>query len=664
MKPYGYFENEKREYIIENMYPKRPWLNFMWNERLIAFMNQFGIGGSWYRDENGTRVNLCREADSRIVFIRDEETHEFWAANRNYLNEKFDDFHTVVGQGYSEIVSEYRGIRVTYRIFIPVEGCMECWSVSVENTGSRQRQISLFSYANVDCNLTWHLAYNHGTFSKELNGVILSHHGFDLPTDLTEVYFACDQQVSAYETTDRRFTGVYGGIQQPEAIVNGDLSCEDISFDGQMIAALQFKLDMQPGEKKHFNFLLGRSQSEEAAVRTCRASLSENVFKRELEKLRQECEEIIKKVQIQSPDMDINTMANIWLKRQMTLGKTWGRVYAKGFRDLMQDVTGFMPLDSKKAAEKIKNCLEYQFENGNTLRQWQPDDFHPYHDGAGWLVPAVVSYLKETGDFGFLDEEVCYYGKKEKGTVLDHCRRGLNFLFSNLGEHGLCLWGGGDWNDSINNAGLKLKGESVWLSEAAVKSARDFIELLEKLGRNLEALSLGEKLEELSKNIAAHGWDGDHFIYGINDWGEKIGAYESIEGQVYLNPQTWAVLSCIVEREQASQLMDYIEKELSCSYGYVQQKPSYTKGSDHIGRISYMEKGSYENGSVYNHGVAFKIAADCKLGRGNLAYESIKKMLTIEKGSPAIESGVEPYVIINIVYCVPVFPFNADILPV
>lgn len=643
----GYFDDTRREYKIENMYPKRPWINYLWNENIITAINQFGCGESWHRDANAVKTMLCRGGNSRLIFIKDTETEEFWAANRNFGKENFENFSTVVGQGYSEIYSTHKNIETRYKIFIPTEGNIECWQVQVRNTGDMDRNLKLTAYANTDSNMSPHSAYNYGEFNEELKGIFLSHHGFDLQSKLSNIFFICDKEASAYETTKRRFIGIYGNEQKPDAMKDKHLASQGTSFDDQMAAALQFDLELKAGETKCFCYILGLSASLEEAVALKESSLNEEFFNNELAKIKDTSEKGINRLVVQTPNQHINSLANIWLKRQIGLGKTWGRVYCRGFRDIMQDITGFMPLDAKTAAEKIKYCLNYQYDNGNTLRQWAPFDFHPYRDGASWLVPAVASYIKETGDFAFLQEEVSYYEDKASGTVLDHCRRGINFLLSERGTHGLCIWGGGDWNDSINNVGMKFIGESVWLSQAVVKSTEEFVQLLLAIDNKEEAEQYKLRSEELKKDILRYGWDKDHFIYGINDWNEKVGSYETEQGRVYLNPQTWAVLADIVEGKEAEKLMDLVEEELGCEFGYVQVKPSYSKGDDHIGRISYMEKGAYENGSVYNHGVAFKIAADCKLGRGNAAYESVVKMLSSNSKNSGEVSGVEPYAVTN-----------------
>ena len=350
--------------------------------------------------------------------------------------------------------------------------------------------------------------------------------------------------------------------------------------------------------------------------------------------------------QASTPDEYINTMVNIWLKRQISLDKTWGRVYSKGFRDIMQDVAALISFGKDIGAQKIINCLEHQRYNGNPLRAFEPINYENYHDGAVWIPATVLVYIKETGDASILDRKCAYFDNESRETVLEHIIKGIRFLLDNRGKNDMVLWGGGDWNDSINNAGNKLIGESAWLSIAAVKAIKEFCEILRIKGDCEDLISsLTAEKEELKAAIIKTAFENDRFIYGINDWGEKIGSKESKQSKIFLNTQTWAVLADILDKDGCEKLMDTVEREHKCEYGYVQCSPAYSAPDEHIGRVAYFIPGGYENGSVYNHGVAFKIAADCKLGRNDLAFKALKMIGFDNPDNP--NSGVEPYAVSN-----------------
>ena len=221
----------------------------------------------------------------------------------------------------------------------------------------------------------------------------------------------------------------------------------------------------------------------------------------------------------------------------------------------------------------------------------------------------------------------------------------MDYLYSSRGKRGLILFRHGDWNDSMNGVGLQGKGESVWLTLATIKAYNEYIEILEFCGKNELISEYENRLDELKAAVQKYGADGDHLLYGYNDYDEKIGADDNEYAKIYLNPQTWAVLAGAFDKKTLEKYMDAVEKRLSCDFGYVQCAPSFKEGTEHIGRVSYFKEGLIENGSVYNHGVAFKIVADCLLGRGDNAYETLKK---ISYDNPKnSDNGAEPYAFSN-----------------
>lgn len=639
------FNDEKREYIIEDMYLKRPLMNFLWNDEYIAVVNQFGFGKGRYSAENNFQHELVRDADSRIIYIKDGDT--VFSPNRNYNREEFDVFKTVVGMGYSKIISEYRGIHTELTIIVPTSGKRECWKLEVSNITNAPKNIDIYAYNDIDIQFSEHLSCTYGDFNPDLNGIYFRHKVYNSPTDYCFGYFAANQDIYSYDTAKRRFVGVYGNLQYPDGIKEEKLACSDNSFDAGTMAALHFKTELKPNDKKEMYFVAGAEKTLEDSIKSAKEILTREAFDNELILIKKRSSQYDDKIYVKTPDGEINRYVNIWLKRQMDLGKTWGRVYNKGFRDIMQDISGFVQLDSEISKAKILDCTQYQLASGNTLRSWVPLDKRPYRDGAVWLLQTVCAYIKETADYDILDMTIPYFDSDIKETLFEHCVRGIDFLYDNVGEHGLCLWGGGDWNDSFDGAGLLLKGESVWLSIATVKATNDFAELLHKLKNANLADKYLSKRDKLTQNIKKYGWDKDHYIYGINDWGEKVGSYDTKEGQMFLNPQTWAVLAGIGDSDE---LLDFVERELKCDFGYVQQKPCYKTPDPHLGRISYFGNGFYENGSVYNHGVAFKIVADCIAGRGDLAYETIKMMMPSNPKNDYKKSGVEPYALCNMYF--------------
>ncbi len=659
----GYFIDEKKEYVITNHYTKRPLWNYMWNETILMDINQFGCGSNSVFDENRNRRELSAGSDNRFIYVLDREDGSFYDANRNFKKLPFTRFCTHVGQGYSTICSTYKDLEVDFTIFAPIQGRAECWEIRLKNVGDRPRSLSVYPMTYIKVCDSNHNAYIHARFDSELGGLYCPEHGFKLRTEYTDCYMVSDYPVAEYEVARDRFVGHYNHYDSPVALENGGtLSCTPSCFDLAQTFVFRHNVELKPGEEQVIRTIVGIAKNKEMAIAEKNRLLAEGAFDYNRAELKNRANQYDDRLTIKTGDTDVDRFVNIWLKRQIDLGKTWARGYVVGSRDAMQDVTSFVQLDTVVSREKILFAMGFVRPNGNIMRAFIPIMRNLSHDCSSWMITAVCQYIKESGDYGILDVDCPYFECDEHGTVLDHLLRASSFLLDTLGEHGLTLWGECDWNDSLNNCGSLMKGESVWLSEASCKCNKELIELLRKIGKDTVADTIAEKREKLLKNIREYGFDKDHFIYGFNDYGEKIGAYSSPDGNAYLNPQTWAVLAEVLPKDELHKLMDYVEDNLQCGYGYVQVNPPHVTGTDKIGRASYFVTGCFENGSVYNHGCAFKMVADCALGRGDEALKTVKYMLPTNPNNPSEASGMEPYAISNM-YLGPTAPARVGEAP-
>jgi len=646
----GYFNDLKKEYVITEMRPRRPLLNYLWNETFLAELSHFGFGESFYRVSPLKRRRLILTGDAgRMVYIKDRQTGEFYDANRNYKNYDFKKHECHVGIGYHNVISEYKGVEVDFGITIPQEYSAELWQIKVRNTADCAKKISVITSGRVAANVTGHWAYGHANFDQNLGGLYFSHDAYDVEDLYEGIFFKADTKHSSYDVGTVNFKGLYNEWAEPQGLKSEQLSCLGMSFEENYCAALQFDLDLEPNEEKVINIALGVVRSREEAKEITDKCLVKGFYEDTIKGIKAEADRMDSVYTLKTPDEYLNTTTNTWLKRQISLGKTWGRVYGKGFRDVMQDVAGMASFDIEMARKKIKVCLDHMRINGNPIRQFEPINNEPYHDGASWVPATILVYLNESGDLSILDEKCKYIDSDVQDSVFDHMYRGLRFLLDNRGKHNLVLWGGGDWNDSINNVGYKLIGESVWLSIATVKAITEFCKILEIMGGKEEMIaSITKEKEILKAAIIEHALEDDRFIYGFNDWGEKVGSEDNKEGKHYLNPQTWAVLADMLDYDSLQKLMNGVEQKLKCDFGYVQCAPAYSKKDLHIGRMAYFIPGGYENGSVYNHGVTFKIVADCMLKNADRAYETVK-MIRCDNPKNA-DSGVEPYAVSNMYF--------------
>ncbi len=645
MKKRNYFLNEKKEFIIENMYPRRPLLNYLWNETCFSELNQFCCGNT-IACVDGHFRDVVKE--NRLIYIKDRDNGKLFDINRNIKNLPYKMHKCHVGLGYQTVESLYDGVQSSFTIIIPEVGNCEMHRITVKNVSDSVRRLSVYPYVSPAIYMEGHLAYGKAYYDEGIGGLYYSFHAFGEKDHYRQAFFRCSEKFVGYNTSSADFIGVYNSTSDPLALKNENIGEKKATFVNDYCAAVQFDFELQPQEEKEIYCVVGTAASYEESKNTAVAYSTKEAFDKEYRKQEELNAACLDRMQIKTPDEYINTTVNIWLKRQISLGKNWGRIYSKGFRDLLQDITGFVSLDGETARKKLLGTIKYQYISGNAVRSFDPIMTHPYQDMPVWIPMAFLAYLKEYNDFSILEEQVGYYGADDVESVFTHIKRGMDYLYSHQGKHGLNLWGGGDWNDSINNCGMQMIGESVWLAIATVKATNDYVEILSKYKKQdvSEIIKdVQEKKARLIENIIKYGYEKDHFIYGYNDWGEKLGSYECKEGKMYLNPQTWAVMAGIFNDEQSGALLDGVEKNLKCDYGYMQNVPEYTTPDDHIGRVSYFGPGLYENGSVYNHGVIFKVVADCLLKRGDLAYQTLKLIRYDNPKNP--DSGTEPYAISN-----------------
>jgi len=665
----GRFDDKNREYLITDMYPRRPLLNYLWNDTTVCALDQFGFGTSWSvidgkrRPIEGGERNLSVWNGERLVYIKDNDSGEFFASNRNYQKAKFDKFYCHVGIGYHTVVSEYKGVLTEFTTVVPTKGNVVQFKVSVKNVSEKPKNLSVYFMLNPKIENGGHEAYVSGDFDKGINGLYYDANVYLAENPYVKSFIATDKAVKSYAVSPDQFKGRYNGYDNPVGLESDKLNSVGSVFEESYTGALQYPVELQPSDSYEFIVACGFGKDYEECKKLSKEFANLSRVDLEIDAQKKKCGESLDVFKVETPDEYFNSLVNVWLKRQLSLGKDWGRLYGRGFRDVMQDTSAFVSLDVPLARKRIPEILRHQYEDGNPIRMFEPDYTHPYNDSGSWIPATVLGYILESGDISVLDEKtpflkgdsyenafgpcgfVPYKGTEEEYTVFEHLKRAMEYLYSSRGERGLVLFRHGDWNDSLNAVGIEGKGESVWLTIATVKAYNEFVEILDIIGeKQLKELYL-KRRDELKENVVKYGYEDGKFIYGYNDYGEKIGSNENEYAKIFLNPQTWATLAGILDLDGLSVAMDKVEEFLSCDYGYVQCYPSYSKGSDRIGRVSYFKEGIIENGSVYNHGVAFKMVADCLLGRGDNAYKTFRKISAVNPLNP--DNGMEPYAISN-----------------
>lgn len=653
----GYFKGGN-EYVVTSTNPPRPLLNYVWNARILSGINNFGGGvGAYgvraqsYIDAEGKgRCSVIRDGN-RYFYIKDMNTGKTFNPGWYPCKTDVKNYSCTHGLGYSIITSECDGVVATARVFVNSSDPAEIWTITLENKSAEQKSLKLFSFAEFQLEgYQRYSDYNSYVYGEKDGNVIMCHNdAMEKPHNWFNGFMATDTDPDGFDTSKRAFLGVYGDIRMPKAVEAGKLSNSFAACE-QMVGAFEHSVELSAGESKTINVLIGCCDTMATAKAFADAIFAEGNIEAEFKALTERKQALAADIFVNTPEEKINNFANYWLKQQVSLCAEVGRDTGKGFRDQLQDAWAVASFDKELAKGKILETLMYEYSDGRCVRGWLPLDHHVYSDGPTWIAPTINAYIKETGDVDFLNEKVKYLDEGED-TVWEHILTAVRFASDDVGEHGLVHSRDGDWNDSLNMTGLKGKGESVWTSIALCYGLQNVAEIAHNILHD-EAIvaEMKEREARMKEAINREAWDGEWYLAAINDYNEKVGTHTEKEGMIYLNSQTWSILSGVAEGERKEKCMESVEKYLNSDYGPLTLFPTYTKFNNRIGRLTSFVAGIWENGTPYCHGGTFKIVADCLLGRGDKAYEDMMKILPDSATNPTEHSGCEPYALTNMYF--------------
>jgi cellobiose phosphorylase len=653
---YGRFTDDGAEYVIDQPFaPPRAQINFLWNDSIISGLNQFGTGNGVFNNQTLTlnhpagRVRMVRDG-RRYFYLRDLASGQTWNAGLYPIHPRGAQLVTHVGLGYSIFRTTYDGILVSSTCFLAPDEPVEIWQFEIGNESDTTRRLWLVPYVE------WLLggyavfgspySYLRSTFDAERRAVLSFNTSDERPHDRYNAFLATDGQVAGWCGGPRDFLGPYGTVTEPRCLALGDMSCRE-AWCEELAGALAIELTLPPRESRETTILLGSFDTDAEKNRLIDKVMPRAYRREAWQSLRRDKETMIDCVRVETPDDQINRLINVWAKQQIQLCVEFGRDGARGFRDTLQDAWGVLPFNAPLAAAKIKETLAHQHQDGHGIRGWLPLQPHHYSDGPAWIAPVVAAYLKETGDRAFLDEQVPYLDGGA-ATVLEHMLQGDRHLSEDTGAHGLVLAHEGDWNDSLNWMGRAGRGESVWTSMALYDSLRATADWAEQV---LDDRQLSHEMRDRASRIRgaidAHAWDGQWYLAGYSDFGNPVGSARNEQGRVFLNTQTWAILTGIAEGERREACLRTIDGVLESQHGSLTLWPPYTRRDENVGRVTMLLPGMYENCTPYCHGTAFKIVSDLAIGRADEALRSFRKVMPDNGAHPSSVSGCEPYAFTN-----------------
>jgi cellobiose phosphorylase len=578
--------------------------------------------------------------------------------------------------------------------FVPLKTHAEIQKLTLKNLSSEKKSIKLFSFAEW---ALWNAATDMENFQRnfstgevEIDGSTIYH-----KTEYKErrdhyAYYSVNAPVQGFDTDRESFFGLYNGFENPQVVADGKPRIS-VAHGWSPVASHYLELELQPGESKDLVFVLGyveNAQEEKweskniinktkARATIARFDTAEKVDAAWLE-LKKYWDDLLSIYNLKSGDEKLDRMVNIWNQYQCMITFNFSRSASffesgigrgMGFRDSNQDLLGFVHQIPERARERIIDIASTQFADGGCYHQYQPltkrgnnDIGGGFNDDPMWLIAGTVSYIKESGDFGILDEMVPFDNDWSVAkTLFDHLTVSFNHVINNLGPHKLPLIGRADWNDCLNlncfsndpnesfqtteNKTEGSKAESLMIAGLFVYYGREYADLCRFTGKTEEAVRVQKYIDEMVEAIKKHGWDGEWFLRAYDFYGNKIGSNENEEGKIFIESNGWCGMAGIGEEDGLVTIaLDSVKQRLDCDHGIVLNNPAFTKYYIEYGEISSYPAGYKENAGIFCHNNPWIMIAETVVGNGKRAWDYYKKICPSYLEEISDLHKTEPYV--------------------
>lgn len=680
---YGHFDNEKREYVIDRVDIPTSWTNYIGLKDMCAVVNHTAGGYMFYKSPEYHRITRFRanavpmDRPGHYVYIRDNDDSDYWSISWQPVGKPLDQAKYTCrhGMSYSVYECDYKDIKASQTLVIPLNDAVELWDVKIKNDSDKPRNLSVFSY----CEFSFHqIMIDNQNYQMSLYCAGSSYEDGIIEHDLFYEefgyqYFTSSFEPDGFDCLRDSFLGLYHTEDNPVAVEKGQCS-GSYELGNNHCGSLQKNITLAPGEEVRLVFMLGEGKRE--AGRPIRAKYSDPAAVDAVyEELKAYWNAKFDKLQIKTPNEGMNTLINTWTLYQSEINVMFSRFASfievggrtgLGYRDTAQDSMTIPHSNPGKCKQRIEELLRGLVSQGYGLHLFQPEWFLPDNedkpfksptviptfdkgsmihglddacsDDALWLVSSIVEYVKETGEFDFIDQMITYADGGE-GTVYEHMKRILDFSTEQVGATGVCKGLRADWNDCLNLGG----GESAMVSFLHYWALNNFIELAQYLGRQDDVEKYTAVAAHVKEVCDKELWDGDWYIRGITKNGKKIGTKEDAEGKVHLESNSWAVLSGASGYEKGIKAMDSVDKYLYTPYGIMLNAPSYTVPDEDIGFVTRVYPGLKENGSIFSHPNPWAWAAECVLGRGDRAMKFYDALCPYWQNDKIETRQAEPY---------------------
>ena len=649
VEKYGYFDDRTNEFVITTPLTPRPWENRIWNEELNLQISNHGTGVTYTRNNKDKFVLFNYHHPNRCVYVYDRGTKTLWAPNWYPVNAGLDRYEVRHGLKYTVFRAEKDGLEVTWRVTVHARDTAELWRIEVRNTSRRKKDILLVPFYQVDLHLSdpyFEVDFYKSSVSLEKRCLYIKNHACVRKGEDDALGFHASRPFKKFEMNMGGFLKEFGTLSAPTTVTRDAWSNSLIDDDRKPCFAAGFDLAVAPGRTLGTDVEIFKADTFADAQRQAVRYAAKPPFDPAVRAHAAYAKKLLSLNTIRTEDPILDRFANVWIKHQTWYNAEWNRGWGQGFRDCMSDGDLFRMFDPRRVRTRILQAAAHVFADGHTVRKFFPPAEKPYFDGGIWFQHTIAQYIRETGDWAILKEEVPYYKSDERDTLLGHIKRTVAFLDQQRGPDGICRMGFGDWNDAVNGIDREGRGQSIWTTMAYIFGLKNVADVLEQLN-DPDAKVYAGRAAKLTEILNTKFFEGDRYVRAVTDAGRIIGSQQNKEGRIFIEPQGWALFTGVAGPERAERIVEAVRRELYVPYGVMLMSPPFTVYQEDVGRLSNDPPGIIENGSNYVHGSLFYIYGLTQVDKPDEAWDLLHRVLPTNPLNPPEQSTLEPFQITN-----------------
>ena len=655
---FGRFLGDDDAFVLGSA-PPRKWVNVHCTDpdpagdELYAEISNIGDGPVTFRDSSGNTCLLVGY-DAKQVYIRDDETNLVFCPGGEPAPEMVQATTTYTSAS-TITTARCDGLEVVRRTSVPRRETVELWTVEVTNRSGRDRKMSIFGYAmfqltgtNADGKGVW--KDNHSEVRRDLGGALVFNRDRSAQGLGFNGCLISPNPIAGASGYRDFFTRSDFSLATPKILWGWD--CDNRGFRGPDCAGIvQVRLDVPTGASGRADFIVARFVSPDQ-VASLRARWTPKAIDAAAEEQRRESAKRNAMFRVDTGHEPQDALINGFVKKQMVSYL----VNKSGFRDNLQNDMALALCDYGLVRANLLRAVASQNRDGSVPHGFRPWNLQKYSDKPAWLLHCVPWVLKESGDMGLLDLKIPYRDGGPEEPIWQHLLRAMRHLVEDTGAHGLCDQHFADWNDGLEPSGKTGDRESVMVTQQLCLGLREMAELARRRNEGEIVAECAGWHAHFSKLLNDVAWDGGWYVRTLCSGGYTLGSAANPEGKIFINTQSWAVLSGSAPRDRARLCMEAVDRMIETDFGFAIAEPAFTEFDERVGKFSASRPYYAENGGCYNHAAGFKLVADCMLGRAEEAWRTFLKVAPGSPWNPITNSCAEPFSFTNCYSRTPEWP--------